>query len=88
MRRLCIAFLGLAVVAAGQTVTGSFAQDLRDFLAQPAPYGYESALAGRIANELAPFSPQRDALGDLIVTVQPASAGQADTVPLLLATSL
>lgn len=88
VRRLCVAFFGLAVVAAGQTISGSFAQDLREMIAQPAPYGYESALADHIAAELAGLSPQRDALGDVIVNVPPATAGQPDAAPLLLATSL
>lgn len=86
--RLGFVLLALAAVAAGQTIPGSFAQDLREFVATPAPYGYETALADHIAAELASLSPQRDALGDVIVRLSPPSGSPPDATPQVLATSL
>ncbi|MGH3182624.1 MAG: hypothetical protein ACRDOE_12065, partial [Streptosporangiaceae bacterium] len=63
----CAAALGGALAA--QTVPGSLAQDLRDYVAAPALPGYEQALADHIATELAAFNPRRDNLGDVIVTL-------------------
>lgn len=87
MHRLGFALLALAAIATSQTIPGTFAQDLRDYVATPAPYGYETALADTIALQLASLSPQRDALGDVIVRVQPPALA-ADAKPVLLATSL
>lgn len=82
---LSVCFLS-AALAAAQTVPGSFAQDLRDYVATPAVSGYESALADHIARELAAFNPTRDNLGDVIVTLAPPAA--ATGMPLLLVAPL
>jgi len=60
--------LALALAATAQ-VAGSLAQDLRDFVATPAISGYEQALADRIAVELKAFSPRRDSMGDVLLTL-------------------
>ncbi|MGH9487665.1 MAG: M28 family peptidase [Terriglobales bacterium] len=80
------ACLSLAALAAAQTVPGTLAQDLRDYVATPAVSGYEQALADHIADELSAFNPTRDNLGDVIVTL-PAPGG-ATGAPQLLAAPL
>ncbi len=69
MRRLAFALCLLAATALAQTVPGSLAQDLRDYVATPAIPGYEGALARHIANELAAFNPIRDNLNNVIVRI-------------------
>ncbi len=76
----------LAALAIAQAVSGSMAQDLRNYVATPAVSGYESALANHIADELAAFNPTRDNLGDVIVTLSPPAA--ATGAPLLLVAPL
>jgi putative aminopeptidase FrvX len=50
-------------------VRGSFAVDLRDFVATPAVSGYERYLSEKIRAEAASFRPVVDNLGDVIVTI-------------------
>ena len=50
-------------------VSGSAAEDMRDFVETPAIPGYESALAATIRDCLQKFSPKSDNLGDVIVTL-------------------
>lgn len=89
-RLLMFVLLGAAAAAQTPAVPGSFAQDLRDYVALPAPYGYEDALANHIAQELAAYSPTRDSLGSVIVRVPAAAAAASDgtAAPRLLAASL
>jgi putative aminopeptidase len=67
----CLFLLLLAASpAVAQTgVPGSFAVDLRDFVAAPAVPGYEKYLSEKIRAEAASFHPVVDNLGDVIVTV-------------------
>ena len=67
MRRLIVTLALLAATAAAQTVPGSLAQDLRDYVAIPAIPGYEGGLARHLATELAAFNPVRDNLNNVIV---------------------
>ncbi|MGH9467283.1 MAG: M28 family peptidase [Terriglobales bacterium] len=83
---ICISCLCLAAWAGAQTVPGSLAQDLHDYVATPAVSGYEQALADHIAQELAGFNPTRDNLDDVIVTL--AAPAGATAPPLLLAAPL
>jgi putative aminopeptidase FrvX len=50
-------------------VRGSFAADLRDFVATPAVSGYEKYLSEKIRAEVASFHSVVDNLGDVIVTI-------------------
>jgi putative aminopeptidase FrvX len=69
MRRLILTLALLTPIAFAQTVPGSLAQDLRDYVATPAIPGYEGALARHIAQELAAFNPTRDNLNNVIVRI-------------------
>jgi len=81
VRRILWVFLALGLAAPAQTVAGSLASDLRNFVQAPAVAGYEQALADHIARELQAFSPRRDNLGDVIVSLRPSGGG---TAPLRL----
>src|SRR5271154_5556250 len=59
----------LPAQTAKPAVPGSFATDLRDFVATPAVPGYEKELSGKIRAEAASFHPVVDNLGDVIVTI-------------------
>ncbi len=50
-------------------VRGSFAVDMRDFVATPAVPGYEKELAEKIRDEVAALHPAVDNLGDVVVTL-------------------
>jgi putative aminopeptidase FrvX len=67
----CLFLLPFAAsLARAQTaVQGSFATDLRDFVATPAVPGYEKELSEKIRAKVASFHPLVDNLGDVIVTV-------------------
>ncbi|MGH9393693.1 MAG: M20/M25/M40 family metallo-hydrolase [Terriglobales bacterium] len=66
---LLVGLAWLASAAAMAQVPGSLAQDLRDFVAMPAPPGYEQPLADHIAAELQALAPRRDNFGDVVVTL-------------------
>ncbi|MGH9480226.1 MAG: hypothetical protein ACRD1A_13420, partial [Terriglobales bacterium] len=83
---LSLLLAAAATLAAAQSVAGSFAGDLRNFVSTPAPPGYEQALADHIAGELQPLAPQRDDMGDVMVTLSPAAG--ATSAPLLLVAPL
>jgi putative aminopeptidase FrvX len=59
----------LPAQTAKPAVPGSFATDLRDFVATPAVPGYEKELSEKIRAEAASFHPVIDNLGDVIVTI-------------------
>ncbi|HEX4074856.1 MAG TPA: hypothetical protein VHX49_05620, partial [Candidatus Acidoferrales bacterium] len=56
-------------VRAQSGVTGSFAGDMRDFVATPAVPGYEKALSEKIRDEVASLHPAVDNLGEVVVTL-------------------
>jgi putative aminopeptidase len=63
-------FLFAASPARAQSgLRGSFATDMRDFVATPAVPGYERELAEKIRDEVAALHPAVDNLGDVIVTI-------------------
>ncbi|HEX4002230.1 MAG TPA: M20/M25/M40 family metallo-hydrolase [Candidatus Acidoferrales bacterium] len=53
----------------GKGVTGSFAADIRDFVATPTVPGYERALTEKIRDETAALHPAVDNLGDVTITI-------------------
>jgi putative aminopeptidase FrvX len=61
-------------------VSGSMAQDMREFVETPAIPGYESALAAKIRERLSAFHPKTDNLDDVIVTL-----GSSGPVRLIVA---
>jgi putative aminopeptidase FrvX len=63
--RFCIPALLFAALASAQ----SLVQDLKTFVATPAVPGYESQLASEIQSRLRAYSPMKDSLGDVIVTI-------------------
>lgn len=63
--RFCIPALLFAALASAQ----SLVQDLKIFVATPAVPGYESQLASEIQSRLRAYSPMKDSLGDVIVTI-------------------
>jgi len=77
LRSLPILFLLISVLTVPATpaqtgkpaVPGSFAADLRDFVATPAVSGYEKYLSEKIRAEATSFHPVVDNLGDVIVTI-------------------
>jgi len=73
IRRLALPLTVLALFAsparAQSAVSGSFAVDLRDFVATPAVPGYEKQLSQAIAREVASLHPAVDNLGDVTVTI-------------------
>lgn len=83
--RLSLLLTAGVVFAAAQTIGGSFAGDLHDFVATPALPGYEQTLADHIAAELQPLAPQRDDMGDVIVSLNPAATAPAGGPMLLVA---
>lgn len=66
-----LATLLLPLVALGQAkaVPGNLTDDAREFSEIPAVPGYEQQLATAIANKLKSFSPQVDAVSNVVVTV-------------------
>jgi putative aminopeptidase len=50
-------------------VSGTFAEDMRDFVATPSVPGYEKELSRKISAEVAALDPVVDNLGDVIVTI-------------------
>ena len=64
-----VALSGFAVAASAKTVPGSLFADLVALADTPAVPGYENALAQRLLAQTAAFHPQRDALGDILITV-------------------
>ena len=73
IRRLALPLTVLALFAsparAQSAVSGSFAVDLRDFVATPAVPGYEKQLSQAIAYEVAALHPAVDNFGDVTVTI-------------------
>ncbi|HEX7360978.1 MAG TPA: M28 family peptidase [Bryobacteraceae bacterium] len=61
----CIPALLVATLSSAQ----SLVQDLKTFVATPAVPGYESQLASEIQSRLSAYSPKKDNLGDVIVTI-------------------
>ena len=59
----------LPAQTAKPAVPGSFAADLRDFVATPSVPGYEQHLSDKIRAEVVSFHPAVDNLGDVIVTI-------------------
>jgi putative aminopeptidase FrvX len=60
---------GVPSAAAQTNVPGSFAVDLRDFVATPSVSGYEQELSEKIRKEIAALHPVADNFGDVIVTI-------------------
>src|SRR5579863_153002 len=59
----------LPLFAQAQNPKGNLLDELEWFVENPAPPGYESAVADRIRSETAKFHPVTDNLGDVIVTI-------------------
>src|SRR6185312_8739924 len=72
----------LAAGAAAQQVGGSLLTDLTTYAATPAVTGYEHPLADKIASQLAAFHPQRDNLGNVLVTVGVGAPQRLIAAPL------
>ncbi|HEY6349719.1 MAG TPA: M20/M25/M40 family metallo-hydrolase [Candidatus Angelobacter sp.] len=79
---LCAVTLLLAVFAPAQKVSGSFADDLRDFVQTPAVPGYEQELAAKIASRLAVLKPRTDEMANVIVTVGTGSPHRMIVAPM------
>jgi len=81
--RLCCAAVLLASLAApAQTVSGSFEEDLREFVQTPAVPGYEQELAAKIASRLAAFKPKTDEMANVVVTVGSGSPHRLIVAPM------
>jgi putative aminopeptidase len=63
-------------------ITGTLADDVRDFVETPAVPGYEQELAGKIAVRLKAFSPTIDAQSNVTVTVGRGSPHRLIVAPL------
>jgi putative aminopeptidase len=59
----------LPLAAQAENPKGNLLDELKWFVENPAPPGYESAVADRIRAETARFHPTTDNLGDVIVTI-------------------
>src|SRR5579864_424005 len=89
MKRFCSIIFLLIFAASARSVlaqstvgkvSGSMAQDMREFVETPAIPGYESALAAKIRERLSAFHPKTDNLDDVIVTL-----GSSGPVRLIVA---
>ncbi|HEY6249426.1 MAG TPA: M20/M25/M40 family metallo-hydrolase [Candidatus Angelobacter sp.] len=79
---ICTVLLLLAVCAPAQKVSGSFDDDLQDFVETPAVPGYEQELAAKIASRLAAFNPKTDEMANVMVTVGSGSPQRMIVAPM------
>ena len=83
MRSLCLwAVLLTAAFAPAQKVSGSFTDDLREFVETPAVPGYEQELAEKIAARLAAFKPKTDEMSNVVVTLGSGSPHRLIVAPM------
>jgi putative aminopeptidase len=81
----CLAVLVLLAASpapAQSSVLGSFAVDMRDFVATPAVPGYEKELSEKIRAEVQSLHPTVDNLGDVIVTIGSGAPDRLIAAPI------
>ena len=78
----CFLLLLFSQTAAAQKISGSVADDLRDFVQVPAVPGYEQELAGKIAARLQGLKPTTDEMANVIVTVGSGSPHRLIVAPM------
>lgn len=78
----CVLALLLSLQASAQKVSGSLADDLREFVETPAVPGYEQELAAKIASRLAAFKPKTDEMANVVVTLGSGSPHRMIVAPM------